>query len=236
MEVTHQELDRQLHLLNESRRMRKQRSNLIYARATNMKCRSTENDLKKLSYLFVAVMLFGCAGTWYERWMAVPAAMPNASFAVDGLPEYGQLSFENKLVHLFFTQCHLTKGGAVPGQLCGTLILTPGATVEFVSDEFTITDLKQHTVRTMKIQDHNFEIGVPYLGPDVSGDPGRWPFKAQKLYSLPGKRFTFMILPEPMQGDFEIRFASIKVNGGALQFPVLHVIDGPGRVWIHDPV
>jgi hypothetical protein len=195
--------------------------------------------MKKLSLLFVAASLCGCAtGSWSERWMAMPSAAPNESFIVDGLPEYGQLSFENKAVSLFLNQCHVDPQfpHAVPGQLCGTLILSPGATVEFMSDEFRMTDMGTHVVRTMKIQNRNFDIGVPYLGPDIPGSSRPWPVKPQKLYALPGKRFKFMILSEPMEGTFELRLASVKVNSNVLEFPVLRLVCGPGRVWTPTPV
>jgi hypothetical protein len=121
--------------------------------------------------------------------------------------ERSRLSIENKTIGIYLAPC--------AGNLCGTVVIAPGASFRFAHPVVAVTDLQHKPLNSLQIDGSDSEQD---LSTDGNGESSGWPLQGKR--ARPGRRQNFVVdLAAPTHEGRVLQLPTIELNDQQVQLP-----------------
>ena len=198
-----------------------------------MASRSFESLIRLLAAGLSAIgMLAACAsGSCSDTRLLQPVASPTAMFSVDVNSEADTLLIRGDAVSLWLKPCIAGDRFGIPGSLCGTIILAPGAQLRFTGSEARVVDLVDHSERMQAYARTNFDQAGIHAGSSFQPSAS---WLASRPYTLSGSRLEFALFEQSYTGDsLEVIFPAMEVNSVPVSFPPVRLTPAVAKRCYH---
>jgi hypothetical protein len=133
------------------------------------------------------------------------SAAPSEVFSTSS--ERSRLSIENKTIGIYLAPC--------AGNVCGTVVIAPGASFRFAHPLVTVTDLHHKPLNSLQVDASDSEQD---LSTDGNGESSGWALQGKRARA--GRRQNFVVrMAAPTNDGRVLQLPTIELNGQPVQLP-----------------
>lgn len=135
------------------------------------------------------------------------SAAPSEVFSTSNEPS--RVSIESKAIGIYLAPC--------AGNLCGTVVIAPGASFRFAHPVVVVSDLQHHPLASLQVDASDSEQD---LSADGNGESSGWALQGKR--PRPGRRQNFVVHMAAAPGaGLMLQLPAVELNGQQMQLPAI---------------